>query len=82
MEPDFSKFIKVEDDNFKLPEELPELTRDIYFFDVDGKICDKDHAVKFVATTYDKDGNRVNETWGSCSPKIQRDDKGEYLKSK
>ena len=82
MEPDLSKFIKVENDNFKIPEEVPEVTSDVYFFDADGKVCDEEHAVKFVATTYDKDGNRLNETWGSCSPKVGDNDIGTYLKSK
>ena len=82
MEPDLSKFIKVEDADFKIPEETKDLKHDMYFFDADGKICDKDHAVKFIATTYDKDGNRVNETWGSCSPKIPKDEAGEYLKTR
>ena len=31
---------------------------------------------------YDKDGNRLNETWGSCSPKVGDNDIGTYLKSK
>lgn len=80
MEPDLSRFVKIED--AKMPEVPQVASSDIYYFDADGKICDEEHAVKFVATTYDKDGNRIRETWGSCSPKIQRDDMEEYLKSK
>ena len=54
----------------------------MYFFDADGKSCDSDHAVKFVATVYGKDGKVIQETWGTCSPKTKNDEIQDYLESR
>ena len=42
---------------------------EVYYFDENGKACDKEHAIRFVATNYDKDGNVINENWGFCVAK-------------
>lgn len=46
----------------------------MFFFDEDGKSCSQEHAVKFVATVHDKDGKIIRETWGTCSPKRNKDE--------
>ena len=43
-----------------------ELTKsEIYYFDENGDVTDKDSATTAILTEYDKDGNRVRETWGT-----------------
>lgn len=40
------------------------MTERIIFLDKDGKLSDKEHAVSFVATEYDGEGNTVHEVFG------------------
>lgn len=70
---DMSRFIK---DKKNKVLEIPKLTdiakTEIYYFDENGKSCDKKEAVKFIAKSYDNYGNFINETWGHCVTKEEK----------
>lgn len=55
---------KAENNVVQLPNLKDIAKKDILFFDKDGKACGEEDAVRFIATCYDKAGNRINETWG------------------
>ena len=80
MEMDFNKIKKDENEENKPLKGSGDESHDISYFDREGKISDKEHAVKFIATSYDKNGKRLSEVWGSRSCKS--DDLNEYLNGK
>lgn len=66
---DMSRFTKIEDGQVNLPTFPVDGKTEMYFFDINGKECEKDKAVTFVARICDKDGNIISESWGDCTPK-------------
>ena len=51
---------------------------EICFFDKDGNACEEENAVRFIGTMYDKDGNRISETWGDVKKKLGESCKTKY----
>lgn len=46
---------------------MENLSAEIYYFDENRNVTDKDHAVYAVIRQLDKDGKLVNEIWGSVN---------------
>ena len=49
------------------PEEAA--SSEIHYFDDDNNIVSKDQATHVTIIEYDKDGNRINEIWGTVNQK-------------
>ena len=65
---DMSRLIKIDDKKTMDIPKLEEIARtEMHYFDAEGNACEKDQAVRFIATAYDREGNRINESWGTCT---------------